>query len=127
MGASIALAGFSGCQCSGFGGGLFAVGTLIAAMALTALALLRDEETPAYRQVVDDVLDYLDTATRTEDGGINHLGPRLAEFIPGIWLDSLFMFGMVLNRHGEASDDAGRLRADQRNSLNRWEARPPAA
>jgi unsaturated rhamnogalacturonyl hydrolase len=77
--------------------------------ALTALALLRDEETPAYRQVVDDVLDYLDTATRTEDGGIHHLGPRLGEFIPGIWLDSLFMFGMVLNRHGEASADADAL------------------
>lgn len=76
---------------------------------LTALALLREEEDPSYRQVVDDVLEYLDTVPRTAEGGIVHLGPGLTEFSPGIWIDSLFMFGMVLNRHGEASDDEDAL------------------
>lgn len=78
--------------------------------ALTALALLRESENVAYQKVVDDVLDYLRDATRTEEGGISHLGPDLAEaFGPAIWVDSLFMFGMVLNRHGEAADDADSL------------------
>ena len=78
--------------------------------ALTALALLREEDNPDYRQVVEDVLNYLQTVPRTADGGINHLGPDLAE-APwlAIWIDSLFMFGMVLNRHGEAAEDAAAL------------------
>ena len=72
---------------------------------LAALALLREAEDARYRQVVDDILDYLDEVPRTAEGGIMHLGPAGAEASPGIWIDSLFMFGMVLNRHGEASDD----------------------
>ena len=77
--------------------------------ALIALALLTEGEDPAYRQFVDDVLAYLDTAPRTEEGGIIHLGPRFEDIAPGIWIDSLFMFGMVLNRYGEAADDADSL------------------
>jgi len=78
--------------------------------ALTALALLTETENAAYQKVVDDVLEYLANATRTEEGGISHLGPVLADvFGPAIWLDSLFMFGMVLNRHGESADDADAL------------------
>lgn len=73
--------------------------------ALTALALLRDSEDASYRKVVDDVLEYLRTAPRTEDGGISHYG----DIYPTIWVDSLFMFGMVLNRHGEIDDDAESL------------------
>jgi unsaturated rhamnogalacturonyl hydrolase len=76
--------------------------------ALTALALLRETDDPAYRKVVEDVLDYLESAPRTEDGGIRHLGPILGE-LSGIWVDSLFMFGMVLNRHGESADDSETL------------------
>lgn len=76
--------------------------------ALTALALLSEMENPAYRQVVDDVLEYLANAPRTEEGGINHLGTFFAD-PPAIWVDSLFMFGMVLNRHGESADDANAL------------------
>lgn len=78
--------------------------------ALTALALLSETENADYRQVVASVLDYLRDVPRTEEGGITHLGPALAEsFGPAIWLDSLFMFGMVLNRHGESADDAEAL------------------
>ena len=77
--------------------------------ALIALALLQEGENPAYTQYVDDVLDYLDAAPRTEEGGIIHLGTLLGDLAPGIWIDSLFMFGMVLNRHGEAADDADSL------------------
>ena len=76
--------------------------------ALTALALLTEMENPSYRKVVDDVLQYLRDAPRTEQGGINHLGIVIPD-PPAIWVDSLFMFGMVLNRHGEASDDADAL------------------
>ena len=70
---------------------------------ITAVALLREESSASYQQVVDDTLEYLDsTAPRTDEGGISHngiLGNR-----PSIWLDSLFMFGMVLNRWGELAD-----------------------
>jgi unsaturated rhamnogalacturonyl hydrolase len=84
--------------------------------ALTALALLREEEDdPAYRKVVDDVLDYLETVPRTDEGGIWHNGPTAGVAAPGIWLDSLFMFGMVLNREGDEfeNDDALALMAEQ--------------
>jgi len=76
--------------------------------ALTALALLTETENADYQKVVTDVLEYLRDAPRIEGGGISHLGP---EAIPlaSIWVDSLFMFGMVLNRHGEAADDAEAL------------------
>ena len=77
--------------------------------ALTALALLRESENAGYRQVIDDVLVYLrDEAPRTDDGGISHLGPLLTG-ATGIWIDSLFMFGMVLTRHGEAAGDTEAL------------------
>lgn len=76
--------------------------------ALTALALLREAEDANYRKVVQDVLDYLQDAPRTADGGVRHLGPLIGD-LSGIWVDSLFMFGMVLNRHGEAAGDADAL------------------
>lgn len=74
--------------------------------ALTAIALLDEEpEASSYRQVVDDALDYLDeVAPRTEENGISHNG--IFGNRPSVWLDSLFMFGMVLNRWGEAYDEA---------------------
>ena len=85
--------------------------------ALTALALLREGENPRYRGVVDDVLDYLETVPRNDNGGIWHLGPSVSTALEmyGMWIDSLFMFGMVLNREGEAYDnaDALALMADQ--------------
>ena len=76
--------------------------------ALPALALLADGEGLPYEQVVADVLDYLHAAPRTEAGGISHLGTALHP-PASIWVDSLFMFGMVLNRYGEAFDDAAAL------------------
>ena len=73
--------------------------------AITAVALLSETSTDEYQQVVDDTLEYLDvTVPRTPEGGISHngiLGSR-----PSIWVDSLFMFGMVLNRWGELADPA---------------------
>ncbi len=70
--------------------------------ALTAISLLSETSTDAYQQVVDDVLFYLtDLAPRVE-GGISHLGTIGVE---SLWLDSLFMFGMVLTRWGELSEE----------------------
>ncbi len=71
--------------------------------ALTAIALLRETSTDAYEQVVTETLAYLDDAApRTDEGGISHYG-TLGN-INSVWLDSLFMFGMVLNRWGELAD-----------------------
>lgn len=70
---------------------------------ITAVALLSEKSTDEYQQVVDDILEYLDeTAPRTEEGGISHNGTFGTR--PSMWLDSLFMFGMVLNRYGELAD-----------------------
>ena len=72
--------------------------------AITAVALLREGSDDRYQQVVDDTLEYLDvTAPRTDQGGISHNGILGKK---SIWLDSLFMFGMVLNRWGEFADPA---------------------
>ena len=76
--------------------------------ALTALALLAEMDDAEYQDVVVDVLDYLRDAPRTEEGGISHLGAGLLP-LTSIWVDSLFMFGMVLNRHGESTDDVEAL------------------
>ncbi len=75
--------------------------------AVTAIALLLETGQDKYREVILDVLDYLDNESqRVDEGGISHmgiLGPRT------LWLDSLFMFGMVLNRWGELDDNESRL------------------
>lgn len=73
--------------------------------ALTALALWNESGDESYRQAIDDVLEYLRTAPRTEDGGISHYG----DIYSTIWVDSLFMFGMVLNRQGKLADDDAAL------------------
>ncbi len=75
--------------------------------AITAVSLLSEAPNEEYQRVVDDVLQYLRVdAPRTDAGGISHadfLGAR------AIWVDSVFMFGMVLTRWGEPSDDASAL------------------
>jgi unsaturated rhamnogalacturonyl hydrolase len=73
--------------------------------ALVAAFLYEETGDEAYRQVVLDVLHYLAfDALRTEQGGINHTGIyRLGR--PSIWLDSLFMFGTVVNRWTEVTGD----------------------
>ena len=82
--------------------------------AITAVTLLDETPPDDYQQVIDDVLVYLDdVAPRTDEGGISHngiLGQR------SIWLDSLFMFGMVLNRYGEL-DHAERLQMMSEQTL----------
>jgi unsaturated rhamnogalacturonyl hydrolase len=76
--------------------------------AITAVALLKEEPDEAYQQVVDDTLEYLDvTAPRTEEGGISHNG--ILGNQTSVWLDSLFMFGMVLNRAAELPGYEARL------------------
>lgn len=83
--------------------------------AITAVALLADdssddtdEQLADYRRVIDDTLAYLDDdAQRTKEGGISHYG--IFGGFPSVWLDSLFMFGMVLNRWGELPDNEDRL------------------
>jgi len=75
--------------------------------ALSALALYAELGDEEYRAIVDEVLVYLEEiAYRTDQGGISHLGTLN---IKTLWLDSLFMFGMVLNRWGEYADDGAAL------------------
>ncbi len=75
--------------------------------AITAVSLLSEAPNDAYQQVVDDVLQYLRfDAPRTDYGGISHTGTLGAR---SIWVDSVFMFGMVLTRWGELSGDASAL------------------
>ncbi|NNE19189.1 MAG: glycosyl hydrolase, partial [Myxococcales bacterium] len=75
--------------------------------AITAVSLLSEAPNEAYQDVVDDVLQYLRVdAPRTDYGGISHNGTLGAL---SIWVDSVFMFGMVLTRWGELSGDASAL------------------
>jgi unsaturated rhamnogalacturonyl hydrolase len=77
--------------------------------AITAVALYSATCDSKYRGVATDVFDYLDhTALRTDDGGISHLG-ALTAFGPTLWIDSLYMFGDVLVRWGDATGDGSRL------------------
>lgn len=75
--------------------------------ALTAIALYAETGEQKYRDVLDEVMFYLfELATRNEQGGINHLGGLQHVTL---WIDSLFMFGMVLNRWGELDDNRDAL------------------
>jgi unsaturated rhamnogalacturonyl hydrolase len=75
--------------------------------ALAAIARYAETGDARYAAVARDVLRYLDeTALRTDDGGISHLGVL---DVRTLWIDSLFMFGMVLNRWAEVGGDRGAL------------------
>ncbi|WP_437600975.1 glycoside hydrolase family 88 protein [Sorangium sp. So ce590] len=70
--------------------------------ATAALALHAESCAASYEKIVTDVLRYLyEEARRTEQGGISHLGVSPL-FEPTLWVDSLFMFGNVLIRAGDA-------------------------
>ncbi len=72
--------------------------------ALTALALYDQTQDPAYEAVVLDVMEYLFEEAPRIEGGISHMG-TVDLFGDTLWLDSLFMFGMILTRWGEHRDD----------------------
>lgn len=75
--------------------------------ALTALALFAKTGRQAYAEVPREVLRYVaEDALRSEEGGISHLGSL---DLVTLWVDSLFMLGMVLTRAGEAFDDSSAL------------------
>lgn len=77
--------------------------------ALAALALYQETGDARYRAVVQDVISYLaEEALRTPEGGISHLGVHDL-FGPTLWLDSLFMFGMVLTRWAEHTGERAHL------------------
>ncbi|MCC6527249.1 MAG: glycoside hydrolase family 88 protein, partial [Polyangiaceae bacterium] len=77
--------------------------------AVVALELYRDSCAAPYLEVVATVLRYLyDEAARSPEGGISHFG-TVNVFGATLWLDSLFMFGNVLVRWGEAAGDARAL------------------
>ncbi len=70
--------------------------------AVTALALYQENGDEKYRKVIDDVMAYLeDESLPTEDGAFSHLG----QLTDTVWVDSLFMFGVILTRWGEVTDD----------------------
>ena len=77
--------------------------------AVAANELYRTTCKTEYRTVNETVLKYLyEEARRTDDGGINHLGVSTI-FQPTLWVDSLYMFGEVLIRWGEAEKDTRAL------------------
>ncbi len=85
--------------------------------AVAANELYRTTCKTEYRTVNETVLRYLyDEARRTDDGGINHLGTSTI-FPPTLWVDSLYMFGEVLIRWGEAENDTRALDEFQKQYL----------
>jgi unsaturated rhamnogalacturonyl hydrolase len=75
---------------------------------LTALALYQETGDPAYEAVVTDVMSYLFEEARRLEGGISHMG-TMDVVGDTLWLDSLFMFGMILTRWGEHTGDRAYL------------------
>jgi unsaturated rhamnogalacturonyl hydrolase len=75
---------------------------------LTALALYRETGDPAYEAVVLDVMTYLFEEAPRIEGGISHMG-TMDLLGDTLWLDSLFMFGMILTRWGEHTGDRAYL------------------
>jgi len=71
---------------------------------LTALALYQETGDPAYEAVVSDIMTYLFAEAPRIDGGISHMG-TMTVLGDTLWLDSLFMFGMILTRWGEHTGD----------------------
>jgi unsaturated rhamnogalacturonyl hydrolase len=73
--------------------------------ALAALALASEPGAdPAYRKVVDDVVAYYRAAPRTAEGGISHMG-NVVPLVKTLWLDSLFMVGVVVARQAQRAGD----------------------
>lgn len=75
---------------------------------LTALALYQETGDPAYEAVVLDVMTYLFEEAPRIEGGISHMG-TMDLLGDTLWLDSLFMFGMILTRWGEHTGDRSYL------------------
>jgi len=70
---------------------------------IAAVRLQERTGDPRYLAVTDRIWDYLqNVAARTSDGGLNHMG-----FVTGrqLWVDSLFMFGIVLNEMARREDN----------------------
>jgi unsaturated rhamnogalacturonyl hydrolase len=77
--------------------------------ALSALHLHRETCDAKYQPPIDDTLHYLyDVAPRTPEGAVSHLGTFTA-FGTTVWIDSLYMIGQFLIRHGEWMNDARAL------------------
>ena len=71
-----------------------------------AAELYRRTCEPRYRDVIDEVYDYLTLkAPRGPEGGVNHLGPGMKN-VPQIWIDSLYMFGTPMLRGGRYTGQA---------------------
>jgi unsaturated rhamnogalacturonyl hydrolase len=77
--------------------------------AISAVTVYQTSCGDSYAQIDRTVLDFLyTTALRTPDGGISHFGASPI-FGTTLWIDSLFMFGEVLIRWGEATNDVRAL------------------
>lgn len=80
--------------------------------AVTALALYNETGDEKYLAIVEESLTYMyEEATRTAEGGLNHLGTLELGDPPmsTLWVDSLFMFGEVILRWGEYAGDTTAL------------------
>lgn len=72
---------------------------------LSALALAREGSgMEAYEKIVTEIVSYYKAAPRTSEGGLSHMG-KVIPHIKTLWLDSLFMYGMVIARQGERTGD----------------------
>lgn len=76
---------------------------------LAAILLYQETKEDKYKKVLDTFMTYIfEQALRNEDGGLNHLG-IVDSLGVSLWLDSLFMFGTVLTRWGELTDNTKAL------------------
>jgi unsaturated rhamnogalacturonyl hydrolase len=70
---------------------------------IAAVRLYRKTHDLRYLDVANKILYYLyDVASRTSDGGLNHMGWVTVD---QLWVDSLFMFGVFLAEMGSSTGD----------------------
>jgi unsaturated rhamnogalacturonyl hydrolase len=80
--------------------------------ALAALELYELTQRAEYLALAAPVAEYVRTAPRTRDGGLNHFGssPWSRIYPSSMWVDSLMMYAVFAARFGRASNDEGLVR-----------------
>ncbi len=74
-----------------------------------AIVMYQETKDDKYKKVLDTFMTYIfEQALRDENGGLNHLGV-VDSLGVSLWLDSLFMFGTVLTRWGETTNNSKAL------------------
>lgn len=90
---------------------------------LAALEMLKRTDEPAYREIAEKIVSYLQTTPRTSTGALNHLGTwwPSAVYPKSLWVDSLMMYGIFAARWADYTrqPELGDVSAEQAQIFGR--------